>query len=246
MQFKGDISKWAETAFLRFIEKDSMPMNPADSLLKSFVRRTGNSNHFQQLFEMFSVTHNHEVSRSYLSRTHWILEQAVNLYFTEASAPLTEQGNQNKVALIEMDIVTGDRVVSERFLRQANWDLQEAMTQFIEQLSSSQSRVPQDSERLVSQFFDVTGDNEVSVNYLKRVNWDYDAAVKLFLEEAFEERAANSPPQPEVRPNEMILVLRLIEVTGDEGKAREYLVRTEWNEEAAIKLALRELFGIDE
>jgi hypothetical protein len=120
------------------------------------------------------------------------------------------------------------------------------MTQFIEQLSSTQSLLPQDSERIVSQLFDVTGDNEVSVRYLKRVNWDYDAAVRLFLEEAFEEGSRNSPPQREVRPNEMIVVHRLTEVTGDERKAREYLVRTEWNEEAAIRLALRELFGVDE
>jgi hypothetical protein len=34
-------------------------------------------------------------------------------------------------------------------------------------------------------------------------------------------------------------------ITGDERKAREYLVRAEWNEEAASRLAIDELFPPD-
>jgi hypothetical protein len=91
MRFQGQISKWAETAFLKFIEKDLMPSNRADSLVKSFARRAGVSHHLQQLLEMFSVTSNHEVSRSYLARADWNLKRAINLYFSETS-PTTTNG----------------------------------------------------------------------------------------------------------------------------------------------------------
>jgi hypothetical protein len=196
---------------------------------------------------MFSATGNHEVSRSYLARVDWNLEEALDLYFTESSPPASpEQENPNEVALIQMDDLTGDRTVSERFLVQANWDLQEAMTQYVKQLNSSPSQLPPDSGRLVSQLFDVTGDNELSVRYLETVNWEYDAAVRLFLEEMYGGGLADAPSQVEDRADERAMVRHLTEVTGDEGKARYSLVRAEWNEEAATRLALRELFGSSE
>jgi hypothetical protein len=93
------------------------------------------------------------------------------------------------------------------------------------------------------EMFDLTGDRDVSMEYLTRANWEYESAVRLFISEQF---AGAPAPPPAVSPEQWAKIQTLMNLTGDEDRAREFLIRAEWNEETAARLALRELPGLEE
>jgi ankyrin repeat protein len=254
---QADASVWAENEFSRFLRTDDRGIIlPTDLLRASLAipRPSETRNHKLQLLEMFSATGNHEISRIYLKRTNWDVQEAVNLYFgevfprsqpsTPVSSPeplnVTTGALPDKEALLyEMDQVTLDRVVSEHLLYEAKWDLKVAISQFVEQLLSKPHQ-PSGLGPLVRTMFNITKDNAVSEEYLQKANLDYDAAVQLYMKDQFAGDVASRKNR-----EERAKILTLAKVTRDERRAREFLEQVNWDERAASRLALQELLGID-
>jgi hypothetical protein len=251
LEFEENVSEWSDREFRRFLEPNvGKPERRTSTLLSLFVSNPSHGrddDHAEELLELFPITGNHEISKIYLQKAQWNVERAADLYLNEVFVPKAPQQEKeedsHEAVLTEMDYVTCDRRVSERFLRQANWNVQDAVELFLEQASPSPAKSPHEFDGVVSEMFDVTGDNELSVEYLAKANWDYGAAVNLFLEERFGGQVEREPGVP-AGGEEMIRALA--DAIGDERRAREYLVQMNWNEEAATRRALSEMFGIEE
>jgi hypothetical protein len=84
--------------------------------------------------------------------------------------------------------------------------------------------------------FEVTRDEEMARKYLTKANFDYDAAVKMYMAAQFADGGTS-----ERNPDETLKIQSLISVVGNERLAREFLVRANWDEAAATRLAVQEL-----